>query len=327
MPNVQLIPFHVEGITENTFEVPRGVRKIRARSIWREGFKGENIVVAVIDTGCQPDHPDLMGQIIGGYNFTGDYNGNPANFADNNGHGTHVCGTIAAAENGFGVVGAAPKAKLLVLKALTGSGEGTADNITSAIHYAINWTGPQGEKVRVISMSLGGPDDDPALHSSIRNAVQANISVVCAAGNEGDGIADTIEYSYPAAYPEVVAVGSVNRRGRISRFSNSNGAVDLVAPGEQVVSTFPGNQFAVLSGTSMAVPHVSGAVALLIDKYETIRGRKLTELEVYNELLNHTVSLGNPETQEGHGLLKLNHQKVEKLKELLTGFSLHLENR
>ncbi|MFJ7976675.1 S8 family peptidase [Peribacillus sp. JNUCC 23] len=326
MPNVQLIPFHVKGITENTFEVPRGIRMIRARSIWREGFKGENIVVAVIDTGCQPDHLDLMGQIIGGYNFTGDYNGNPANFSDNNGHGTHVCGTIAAAENGFGVVGAAPKAKLLVLKALNGSGEGTTDNISSAIQYAINWTGPRGEKVRVISMSLGGPNDDPALHSSIKNAVQANIMVVCAAGNEGDGIADTVENSYPAAYPEVVAVGSVNQRGRISRFSNSNGEVDLVAPGEQVVSTFPGNQFAVLSGTSMAVPHVSGAVALLIDKYETIRGHKLTELEAYNELLNQTVSLGNPETQEGHGLLKLNHQKVEKLKELLTGFSLRLEN-
>lgn len=121
MPNVQLVPFQVEGITENTLEVPRGIRMIRARSIWREGFKGENIVVAVIDTGCQSDHPDLIDQIIGGYNFTDDYYGDPVKFADNNGHGTHVCGTIAAAENGFGVVGAAPKAKLLVLKVLNGS--------------------------------------------------------------------------------------------------------------------------------------------------------------------------------------------------------------
>ncbi|WP_082191034.1 S8 family peptidase [Peribacillus loiseleuriae] len=327
MPNVQLIPFRVERITENTVEVPRGIRMIRARSIWREGYKGENIVVAVIDTGCQPDHPDLINQIVGGYNFTGDYNGNPGNFADNNGHGTHVCGIIAAAENGFGVVGAAPKAKLLVLKALTGSGEGTTDNISSAIQYAINWTGPRGEKVRVINMSLGGPSDEAALHLSIKNAVQANIMVVCAAGNEGDGIADTIENSYPAAYPEVVAVGSVNQRGRISRFSNSNGAVDLVAPGEQVVSTFPGNQFAVLSGTSMAAPHVSGAVALLIDKFETILGHELTELDEYNKLLNHTISLGSPEAQEGHGMLKLNHQKVEKLKKLLRGGSFRIENR
>ncbi|MBA9027484.1 S8 family peptidase [Peribacillus huizhouensis] len=326
MPNVQLIPFRVEGVKENTVEVPRGIRMIRARSIWREGYKGENIVVAVIDTGCQPDHPDLINQIIGGYNFTDDNNSNPINFADNNGHGTHVCGIIAAAKNGFGVVGVAPKAKLLILKALNGLGEGTTDNISSAIDYAINWTGPKGEKVRVISMSLGGSNDDPSLHSSIRNAVQANIMVVCAAGNDGDGIADTIEYSYPAAYPEVVAVGSINQRGRISRFSNSNGEVDLVAPGEQVVSTFPGNQFAVLSGTSMAAPHVSGAVALLIDKFETILGHRLTELEVYNELLNQTVPLGNPETQEGHGMLKLNHRKLEKIKELLKGFNLHIEN-
>ena len=321
MPNVQLVPFQVEGITDKNLEVPRGIRMIRARSIWREGFKGENIVVAVIDTGCQSDHPDLIGQIIGGYNFTDDYYGDPVNFADNNGHGTHVSGTIAAAENGFGVVGAAPKAKLLVLKVLNGSGEGTTENITSAINYAVNWTGPNGEKVRVISMSLGGPDHDPALHSSIINAVQSNIMVVCAAGNEGDDKAETNEYSYPAAYPEVVAVGSVNRRERISRFSNSNGEVDLVAPGEKVVSTFPGNQFAVLSGTSMAAPHVSGALALLINKFETILGRKLTELEAFNELINNTVSLGKPKTQEGHGMLKLNHQKLENIKKVLREFS------
>ncbi|MGE7766916.1 S8 family peptidase [Peribacillus sp. NPDC096540] len=321
MPNIQLVPFQVEGITETTSEVPRGIKMIRARSIWREGFKGENIVVAVIDSGCQPDHPDLIGQIIGGYNFTEDYYGDPFNFADNNGHGTHVSGTIAAAENGFGVVGAAPKAKLLVLKVLNGSGEGTTESITSAINYAVNWTGPNGEKVRVISMSLGGPDDDPALHSSIINAVQSNIMVVCAAGNEGDGNAETNEYSYPAAYQEVVAVGSVNLRERISRFSNSNGEVDLVAPGEKIVSTFPGNQFAVLSGTSMAVPHVSGAVALLINKFETKLGRKLTEVEEFNELLNNTVSLGKPKTQEGHGMLKLNHQKLENIKKVLREFT------
>ncbi|MFJ5624682.1 S8 family serine peptidase [Peribacillus loiseleuriae] len=125
-------------------------------------------------------------------------------------------------------------------------------------------------------------------------------------------IADTIENSYPAAYPEVVAVGSVNQRERISRFSS---------PRRIVVSTFPGNQFAVLSGTSMAAPHISGAVSLLIDKFETILGHESTELEEYNKLLNHTISLGSPEAQEGHRMLKLNHQKVEKLKELLRGGS------
>ncbi|CAH0344522.1 S8 family peptidase [Bacillus sp. CECT 9360] len=317
MPKVHLIPFQIEAIAENTFEVPPGIKMIRARSVWREGFKGENIVVAVIDTGCEQGHMDLAGQIIGGYNFTDDFNGDPANFADNNGHGTHVCGTVAAAENGDGVVGVAPKARLLVLKVLTGAGEGTTENIASAVNYAVRWTGPNGEKVRVISMSLGGPDDDLALHSAISNAVQNNIMVVCASGNEGDGDSETNEYSFPAAYPEVVAVGSVNPVKRISSFSNSNGEVDLVAPGEHVVSTYPGNQYAALSGTSMAAPHVSGAVALLTDKFESMRGSRLSEPEIFKELLNNTVSLGYPKTLEGNGLLNLNNKKLEKLKKLI----------
>lgn len=312
MTKVQLIPFQVEGVQTCLTEVPPGIRMIQAPSIWRKGIKGENVVVAVLDTGCQIDHPDLQQQIIGGYNFTNDYKGDPDNFSDNNGHGTHVCGTIAAAENDTGVAGVAPKAKLLVLKVLTGSGVGEIKHIVSALKYAVSWTGPQGEKVRVISMSLGGPDDDPALHSAIRDAVKNNILVVCAAGNEGDGNSSTQEYSYPGAYQEVVEVGSVNYLQLPSRFSNTNSEVDLVAPGEQIISTYPHNQYASLSGTSMAAPHVSGALALLIEKYEKKRKRRLTERELFNRLIRHTKSLGYPRSQEGNGMLLLKNRKTQK---------------
>ncbi len=317
MANVQLIPFKLEGMNSNIFEVPAGVRMIRASSFWTLGYRGENAVVAVIDTGCQTNHPDLRGQVIGGRNFTADYNGNPDNYSDNNGHGTHVAGIIAAAENGFGVVGVAPKAKLLVLKALNGQGTGTIKSITEAVDYAVNWTGPNGEKVRVISMSLGGPDDDQALHTAIQNAVQHNILVVCAAGNQGDGSAQTTETSYPGAYEEVVEVGAVNQSRRVSTFSNSNSQVDLVAPGEYVISTMPKFLYGIMSGTSMAAPHVAGAAALLIDRFEKKHNRPITEPELFQELIAHTLPLGYPRSQEGNGLLRLNEVQRQKMRSLL----------
>ncbi|MFY4776586.1 S8 family peptidase [Metabacillus sp. RGM 3146] len=305
MSIVKLTPFRVGATKESISGIPQGIRMIGAPSYWQQGFKGEGTVVAVLDTGCQTSHPDLRGQIIGGRNFTNDYLGIPSNFQDNHGHGTHVCGTIAGTGDNGGAAGAAPKAKLLVLKVLSGSGEGKTENITAAVKYATRWRGPKGEKVRVISMSLGGPDTNPSLHAAIKSAVQNNIIVVCAAGNDGDGNARTSEYSYPGAYPEVVEVGSVSFQQRISPFSDSNSEIDLVAPGEKILSTYPPSKYAVLSGTSMATPHVSGALALIISKYEKKLKRTLSEPEIYRLLIQNTVSLGYPRTDEGNGMLKL----------------------
>lgn len=305
MSKFRLIPYKLEEVKGRTKEVPVGVRLIEAESIWEKGFQGEDVVVAVIDTGCQTDHSDLQERIIGGYNFTEDYGGDPNVFLDNNGHGTHVCGTIAATKNGQGVVGVAPKVKLLVLKVLTGTGEGSVESVTQAIEYATTWKGCNGETVRVISMSLGSPDDDPGLHEAIQKAVEQNIVVVCAAGNEGDGEGTTNEYSYPGAYEEVVEVGSVNLQKRLSYFSNTNDEIDLLAPGEKILSTYPNNQYAALSGTSMATPHVAGAIALLIQQYEADNHQTITEPELFELLIGHTVSLGYSRLEEGHGLLQL----------------------
>ena len=175
----------------------------------------------------------------------------------------------------------------------------------NGIHFAIDWRGPEGEKVSVISMSLGGPEDVAELQAAIKRAVDAGIPVVCAAGNEGDGSHDTDEFAYPGAYGEVIQVGAVDFDRRIANFSNTNDEIDLVAPGIDIYSTFPGGKYASMSGTSMAAPHVSGALALVKNIAEKEFLRELTEAELYAQLVRRTMPLGYPKTAEGNGLLAL----------------------
>ncbi|WP_188497816.1 S8 family peptidase [Pullulanibacillus pueri] len=274
--------------------IPEGITMIHAPEVWDQTQQGQGAVIAVIDTGIDKDHPDLKTQIIGGRDFTG-----TGDFDDDNGHGTHVSGTILAAANGQGVAGVAPKAKVLALKALDAQGSGEESWINAALRYAINWTGPQGEKVNIISMSLGGPAD-PQEHRLIQRAVQNNILVVCAAGNSGDGNPNTDEQSYPGAYPEVVEVGAVDFQRNIADFSNTNSEIDLVAPGVNIISCYPGGRYAQMSGTSMATPHVSGAAALLRHNLQDKSERKL-----YAELIKHTTDLGLSRNAQGNGVLDL----------------------
>ncbi|SDN86609.1 S8 family peptidase [Alkalicoccus daliensis] len=311
MSHVSLIPFKVENRFTAMSDVPTGVEMVEAPFFWEESNKGAGQVIAVIDTGCESYHPDLVEQIIDGKNFTDDYGGDEANFEDNNGHGTHVAGTIAAAENGSGVVGVAPEAQLLILKALDGQGGGDMLNVIDAVHHAINWRGYNGERVRVISMSLGGPQDIPELHAAIKRAVANDISVVCAAGNEGDGNIDTDEHAYPGAYNEVIQVGAVNFQGQLTQFTNTNDELDLMAPGEHILSTYLEGGYSELSGTSMAAPHVSGALALVTNWAESGFNRKISEAEMYAQIIRRTTPLGNPLTAEGNGLLTLG--LVEKI--------------
>lgn len=235
---------------------------IKAPEVWAKGVKGKNVKIAVLDTGCDTSHPDLKNQIIGGKNFTDDDGGKEDAISDYNGHGTHVAGTIAANDSNGGITGVAPEASLLIVKVLGGeNGSGQYEWIINGINYAVE------QKVDIISMSLGGPSDVPELAEAVKNAVKNGVLVVCAAGNEGDGDERTEELSYPAAYNEVIAVGSVSVARELSEFSNANKEIDLVAPGEDILSTLPNKKYGKLTGTSMAAPHVSGALAL-IKSYE-----------------------------------------------------------
>jgi major intracellular serine protease len=297
---IRLIPYFMDEMVADANEIPKGVDLIQAPSVWKNGYKGKGITVAVLDTGCDVNHPDLKGKIKSYRNFTDDDQGAEDNVTDYSGHGTHVAGTIAANEDGQGVIGVAPLADLLVIKVLAGSrGSGKYDWIVNGIQYAID----QGADV--ISMSLGGPSDYEPLHEVIQRAVAANISVVCAAGNEGDSNSSTDEFSYPASYNEVISVGSIDLQRNSSYFTNSNNEVDLVAPGEKILSTIPGDKFARLSGTSMAAPHVSGALALIKQYEQAAFQRPLSETEIYAQLIKRTVPLNFPKTLEGNGLLYL----------------------
>ncbi|MCM3585752.1 S8 family peptidase [Mesobacillus maritimus] len=313
---MKLIPYTIQSVVDHANETPEGVELVQAPAIWGKSSHGEGVVIAVVDTGIDTDHPDLKDQIIGGRNFTSDHNGDPTVFEDNNGHGTHVSGTISASLNQNGVVGVAPKSKILSLKALTGEGAGDYEWIINAINYAVDWTGPNNEKVRVISMSLGGPTDVPEMHQAIQKAVNQNISVVVAAGNEGDDNEETFEYAYPGAYNEVISVGAVNNDLELAPFTNTNAEIDLVSPGVEVDSTYLDNQYAKLSGTSMAAPHVAGALALLMNLSEKEFGRSLSEAEIYAQLVKRTLPLGFRKSSEGNGFLQLN--LIEKLTNLNT---------
>ncbi|WP_444685316.1 S8 family peptidase [Alkalicoccus luteus] len=305
MSDVRLIPYKVEKRFRTMSDVPRGIEMVEAPAFWNTAGKGSGHVTAVIDTGISLNHPDLEDRIVGGRNFSQDDGGDPESYDDYNGHGTHVAGTIAAAENGSGVVGVAPEAKLLSLKALDQNGGGSMQSVVDAIHYAVDWEGTDGERVRVICMSLGGPEDLPELHEAVKRAVSERIAVVVAAGNEGDGNLDTDEFAYPGAYNEVIQVGAVNFQGELTEFTNTNDEIDLVAPGHNILSTYLDGGYSELSGTSMAAPHVAGAMVLLLHWAEEGFGRRISEAEMYAQLIRRTTPLGNPLTAEGNGLLTL----------------------
>ncbi|WP_199621173.1 S8 family peptidase [Paenibacillus alkalitolerans] len=298
MPKVKVYPYSVIEQAEEVNEVPNGVEMIQAPKIWSQ-TKGKGVTVAILDTGCDITHPDLKDRIVGGKNFTDDDCGNPEMYIDYNGHGTHVAGTIAASQNGSGVVGVAPEANLLIVKVLDKNGSGEYEWIINGIYYAIE------QKADIISMSLGGPADVPELHEAIQKAVASDILVICAAGNAGDGDESTNEFDYPGAYNEVISVGAIDLERRSSRFSNSNNEIDLVGPGENILSTYLNGKYAAFSGTSMATPHVSGAMALIKVIANTSFERNMTESELYAQLTKRTVPLGYSQKLVGNGLIYL----------------------
>lgn len=306
---MKLIPFEVKEIRQQTTEIPYGVNLMKAPEIWAKGEKGAGSVVAILDTGIDTTHPDLRDRIIGGRNFTGE--GGRDDITDRNGHGTHVAGTIAAIENGSGVVGVAPETKLLICKVLNAQGSGGYSGITNAIRWAADWRGPNNERVRVMNMSLGGPYSDRKQYDAILYAVSKGILIVVASGNEGDknekGEAneETFEYSYPAMHPECITIAACDENKKLAYFSNNSRQVDAIAAGVDVLSTYPTGQYAVLSGTSMATPHVTGALALIIGLSERYFGRTLTESELYAQLARCCCSLGYKPSSEGHGAIDL----------------------
>jgi subtilisin family serine protease len=230
-----------------------GLVATRAESVWPTA-DGTGVTVAVVDTGVA-SHPDLQGRVLEGKSFL---NGVASNGAiDDNGHGTHVAGTIAAvANNGTGVAGVAPGARILPLKALDSSGSGSLADVASAIVFAAD------NGAKVINLSLGSSGASTTMQNATQYAASKGVLVVAAAGNGGV----TASPSYPAADPtdQVIAVAAHDELNQPASFSQDGAYIDVAAPGVRVLSTYLSSNYVYLNGTSMAAPHVAGVAALLL---------------------------------------------------------------
>ncbi|MCA2945498.1 S8 family serine peptidase, partial [Microcystis sp. M011S1] len=276
---------------------------IDAPEAWDIQTGNPNLVIGVLDTGVDYNHPDLAGNIwtnpgeIAGDGIDNDGNGyiddirgwdfayNDNNPSDVQGHGTHVSGTIAGkGNNGVGVTGLAWNAKIMPLKFLNDQGSGSTSNAILAINYA------KDKGVKLTNNSWGGGGYSQALYDAINAAGQAGALFIAAAGNNGNN--NDANPFYPASYnlANIISVAATNRNDQLVTFANTGGwwgsnygltSVDLGAPGSEIYSTTPNNTYATYSGTSMASPHVAGAAALLWSQNPT-----WTAQQVKNTLMN-----------------------------------------
>lgn len=240
-----------------SFQKLYGLKKIECVKAWNDNM-GENITVAVIDTGIDYNHPDIKNNMwykngLYGYNFS-EGNSDPM---DTNGHGTHVAGIIGAIlNNNIGVVGVSPKVKIMAIKIFPNADQ---DRISQAIKFAAD----NGAKIINNSWGPKGPKpSSPTIESAIDYAYNRGCVCVFAAGNEGD---DTKYYS-PANYHKTIAVGATDNNDDITPFSNFGNDVTIYAPGANIFSLLPRNSYSYKNGTSQSTPHVSGALALYLSK-------------------------------------------------------------
>lgn len=238
-----------------------GMKHIKIEKAWEEGITS-SAKVAVIDTGVDCDHPDLS--CVGEYNaITGEEDAN-----DDNGHGTHTIGTIGALHNQLGVSGIVDNVGVLACKFLGKSGGGSLFDAIKCIDWAIE----NGANIINASWGCRGCYSE-ALLSAIRRANDAGILFIAAAGNEGVENNGN-SHHYPSDYEldNIISVGSIDQDGKLSSFSNYGSTVQIAAPGRDILSTWPGQGYKRLSGTSMATPHVAGYAAL---KWPITRGEIL----------------------------------------------------
>ena len=229
--------------------IPWGIQKTGAPAAWAV-TRGEGVKVCVVDSGVDPSHKDLKDNIIEGINTTEE--GPPQDFTDRFGHGSHIAGTVAAVDNAEGVIGVAPKAAIYAARVIRRTGTGRFSDVLDGLAWCME------KKTPLISLSLSVPYDYPPLKEAMEAVENAGILVVAAAGNSGG----TVEF--PAAYPQVIAVGAMDENGKAADFSARGPEVDFIAPGVAIVSAYMNGLYSESSGTSMATPHVTGLAALAI---------------------------------------------------------------
>jgi type VII secretion-associated serine protease mycosin len=245
-----------------------GLSIVKANLAWQITTGSPKVNIAVIDTGVDLNHPDLKDNLSRGYvSVKGVTSPN-----DDNGHGTHVAGIIASISNNQkGGVGLSPNCKIMPIKSLSAKGEGNDSDIAEGIIWAVD------NGANIINLSLGGPSAGKTLENAIKYAYNSNVLVIAAMGNNGQRVKN-----YPAAYKNVIAVGATDQNNKSASFSNYGDWISVTAPGLRIYSTFPTYKvelsrfnlspgYASMSGTSMAVPFVSGLAGLIISRYPGIK--------------------------------------------------------
>lgn len=291
---VQLSRLPNDPLFASQWPLSDGTGRIGATEAWSHGA-GSSVVVAVLDTGIDYNHPDLAANIwtnnreIAGNGIDDDGNGyrddvrgwnfvaNNNNPMDDNGHGTHVAGTIGAVgNNGIGVAGVAWNVKLMPLKFLDSKGSGYVSDAVRAIDYA------RLNGAKIINASFGGGGFSSAMQTALQRFQQAGGVFVAAAGNEGANNATTASYPANYALSNVISVAASTPSNSLASFSNYGSNVDIAAPGQNILSTLPGGRYGTLSGTSMAAPHVAGALAFMWGQAPSLSPTTLINLVMSN---------------------------------------------
>lgn len=287
--DVRLPPFTVQPTFSPLAEsIDWGLSMNGVPELWVDS-EGEDITVAVLDNGVDVNHSDLAGAIA----ETRDFSGFGFSAGD---HGTPVCGVIGARKNERGIVGVAPKCRIIVGKVL----HGISGDFKWTAH-GIRWAVDSGADI--INLSLGGPYPDHDVLMAIEYAVLKGCWIICAAGNDGSD--DSV--NYPAKFSGTVAVGAVNRNRTLARFSSRGPEIDCCGPGEGVTSTSPGGGHSIYNGTSFAAPFVTGVVALMKGKHKRYGGE--TPVHTYQQLIEHIAMAcedagpGGKDQQYGHGII------------------------
>ncbi|MGK5509194.1 S8 family peptidase [Brevibacillus formosus] len=269
---------------------------------WDVSEGSSDVIVAVVDTGVDMKHPEFAGKLVKGYNVL-DGSHKPE---DDNGHGTHVSGVIAAKTNNRdGIAGMSWNSKIMPVKAIGADGSGSAVDIAQGIYWATD------NGADVINLSVGNYTSSAALREACRYAFERNVVLVAASGNDASD-----QPSFPAAYDEVLAVAAVDHRKERADFSNFGDYVDVAAPGVDIPSTYIYSDYASLSGTSMACPHVAALASLIRSIHPDMNTR-----DVMNLIRHSATDLGAPGHDQlyGYGMINVNQalrqaQPVEEVK-------------
>jgi subtilisin family serine protease len=263
-----------------------GPKSIHADEAWDVVRGDRNINISIVDTGIDYNHVDLKRNYVnGGWDWV-NLDGDPM---DDDGHGTHCAGIAAATmDNRRGIAGVA-QVGIMAEKVLNETGEGSLWDVSQGIMHAVN------KDANIISMSLGG-DSSYTMKKACGYAWDEGCVLVAAAGND-----NSYGICYPAAYNTVISVGAIDRSDSLSDYSNWGPEMELVAPGDGIISTFPDGEYAIMSGTSMAAPHVSGVAALVWSRYPTC-----TNSEIRGILDDSADDLGSTGYDEYYGYGKVN---------------------